>query len=105
VSLPDTFTIHEVYMSLDGNYLRIMLGRCMSGSCKQGVGSHPYFWKIETTDLVRCYNSSHTANCSGHMVEGYSHIYNSIVWPSTGKRYFTDPLSYTLITQPRSSGR
>jgi hypothetical protein len=97
MSLPDTFTIHEVYMSLDGNYLRIVFGRCISGSCKQGVGSHPYFWKIGTTDVVRCYNSSHTANCSGHMVEGYSHIYNSIVWPSTGKRSFTDPLSYTLI--------
>jgi hypothetical protein len=96
MSLPDTFTVHEVYMSLDGNYLRVSVSKCVSGSCKLG-NSHPYFWQIGTSNVVRCYSSSHTANCTGHMVEGYSHLYNAIGWPEMGKRAFSDPLSYTLI--------
>lgn len=97
MSLPDKFTVHEVYMSLDGKYLRVTSFKCKSGGCNQGSASHPYFWEIGTTNVVRCYNSSHTANCNGHMVEGYSHIYNATLWPQTGKRSFSDPLSYTLI--------
>jgi hypothetical protein len=98
MSLPDTFKIHEVYMSLDGNYLRIMFSTCTSGGCTtQGSSSNPYFWQIGTTNVTRCYTSSHTANCSGHMVEGYSHLYNATMWPQTAKRSFTNPLSYTLV--------
>lgn len=102
MSLPDTFKIHEVYMSLDGNYLRIMFSRCISGGCTQGTASNPYFWKIGTTEVTRCYTPSHTANCSGHMVEGYTHLYNAIMWPQTGKRSFTDPLSYSLVNSSPS---
>jgi hypothetical protein len=96
MSLPDTFTIHEVYMSLDGNYLRIMFYRCTSGGC-MGTGNNPYFWEIGTTNVTRCYTSAHSADCWGHMADGYSHVYNSVVWPQTGKRALTDPLSYTLV--------
>jgi hypothetical protein len=97
MSLPDEFKIHEVYMSLDGNYLRIAFAKCLSGGCFEGSGSNPYFWEIGTTNVTRCYTSSHTANCSGHMVEGYAHIYNWTAWPQAGKRSFTDPLSYSLV--------
>jgi hypothetical protein len=97
MSLPDEFTIHEVYMSLDGNYLRIVFDHCTSGGCTEGIGANPYVWQIGTTNVTRCYTSSHTANCTGHMVEGYSHLYNALAWPQTGKRSFSDPLSYSLI--------
>lgn len=97
MSLPDKFTVHEVYMSLDGNYLRITFGKCISGSCSQTNGSHPYFWEIGTPNVVLCSNTSHSANCAGHMVEGYTHVYNTTVWPITGRRAFTDPFSYTLL--------
>lgn len=97
MSLPDKYTIHEVYMSLDGNHVRISMNKCLSGGCTSGNASHPYIWTVGTTDVTRCYNSSHTANCGGHMVEGYSHLYNSIYWPETGKRSFSDPLSYSLV--------
>jgi hypothetical protein len=97
MSLPDEYKIHEVYMSLDGKYLRIAFSTCTAGGCFQGSGSNPYFWQIGTTNVTRCYTSLHTANCSGHMVEGYTHIYNASMWPQTAKRAFTDPLSYTMI--------
>jgi hypothetical protein len=97
MSLPDEFTIHEVYMSLDGNYLRIAVGGCTNSACKVTTGSHPYFWEIGTTNVTRCYSPAGTANCTGHMVEGYSHIYNGILWPETAKRAFSDPLSYSMV--------
>jgi len=97
MSLPDEFTIHDVYMTLDGNYVRIEFKKCLSGGCSQGLGSNPYLWEVGTNNVIRCYTVPHTANCSGHMVEGYSHLYNDMIWPQTGKRALTDPLSYTLI--------
>lgn len=97
MSLPDEFTIHEIYMSLDGNYVRIGFSKCIEGGCTEGSGTNPYFWEVGTTNVTRCYVSSHTANCSGHMVEGYTHIYNWTKWPETGKRAFSDPLSYSVV--------
>ncbi len=97
MSLPDEYTIHDLYMSLDGQHLRIVFEKCTSGGCKEGSASNPYFWQIGTTNVTRCYNSAHTANCTGHMVEGYSHIYNSTTWPQTGKRLFSDPLTYSML--------
>jgi hypothetical protein len=97
MSLPDEFLVHEVYMSLNGQYLRIAMAKCLKGGCTQGSGSHPYIWEIGTTNVTRCYTTSGTANCTGHMVEGYTHLYNWTAWPTTGKRAFVDPLSYSVI--------
>ena len=102
MSLPDTFTVHNVYMSLDGKYLRVTVGKCISGGCTGESISNPYFWEIGTTNVTQCYTSSHTANCTGHMTEGYEHVYNATVWPHTAKRAFTDPLSYTLLNSTPS---
>jgi hypothetical protein len=96
MSLPDKFTIHEFYLSLDGNHARISMSKCLSGGCTSGA-SHPYIWTVGTTEVTRCYSSSGSANCTGHMVEGYSHLYNSIYWPQTAKRSFSDPLSYSVV--------
>lgn len=97
MSLSDEFTIHDVYMSLDGNYLRIEFQNCTKGGCTQGTNTNPYFWEIGTTNVTRCYTSSTIVNCTGHMVEGYTHIYNEIYWPEMGKRAFSDPLSYSTV--------
>jgi len=97
MSLPDEFTVHEVYMSLNGQYLRIEIAKCLSGGCTRGSGSHPYIWEIGTANVTRCYTTLGTANCTGHMVEGYAHLYNWTAWPTTGKRSFVDPLSYSVI--------
>jgi len=97
MSSSDLFTIHEVYMSLDGKYLRVSVGKCLNSGCGHGGTSHPYIWEIGTPNVTRCFTSSGSANCTGHMVEGYSHLYNATVWPQTGKRALSDPLSYTLV--------
>src|SRR5581483_1553335 len=97
MSMPDEFKIHEVYMSLDGNYMRIAISSCITSGCGQIPGTVPYIWQIGTTNVTRCDNSSHNTACTGHMAEGYSHMYNSIVWPTAGKRLYSDPMSYSLI--------
>jgi hypothetical protein len=97
MSLPDEFTVHQVYMSLNGEYLRIVYRNCLKGGCTQGTGASPYYWQIGTTNVVRCYSPSGPTKCIGHQVEGYSHFYNSIGWPETEKRPFSDPFSYSLL--------
>jgi hypothetical protein len=99
MSLPDEFTVHEVYMSLDGQYVRVVSNKCMAGGCKQGSPSNPYYWHVGTTDVVRCYNPSHSANCQGHQAEGYSHVYNATGFPTTAKRSFVDPLVASPLNQ------
>jgi len=96
MSLSDEFTIHEVYISLDGNYLRIEFYTCTKGGCNEG-SSHPYFWEIGTTNVTRCYSGTGSMNCSGHMVEGYSHFYNSTSWPQTAKRPMSDLSNYKVV--------
>ena len=97
MSVSDEFTVHSVTMSLNGDYLRVDYAKCLKGGCLNDKGAHPYYWAIGTPNVVHCYTSSGTANCTGHQIEGYSHIYNSTNWPATAKRSFTDPLSYTLL--------
>lgn len=97
MSLSDEFTIHEVYLSLDGNYLRLVFNTCTKGGCTKGSNSNPYFWEIGTTNVTRCYSSSKVANCTGHMVEGSSNIYNATTWPQTAKRAFSNPLLYAIV--------
>ena len=97
MSLPDKYKIHEAYMSLDGKYVRVTYRKCVSGGCNQGSTAHPYIWEVGTTNVTRCYASTGVANCTGHMVEGYTHLYNWTAWPTTGKRQFSDVLSYSVM--------
>jgi hypothetical protein len=97
MGLPDEFTIHGVSMSLNGEYMGIGFHHCIKGGCMQGSDSNPYYWQIGTTNIVRCYNPSGSANCTGHQTHGYSHVYNAIGWPRTAKRLLSDPLSYTEV--------
>ena len=98
MSLSDEFTLHEVYMSLNGEYMRLVVQHCIKGGCTEGNG-HPYYWQIGTTNVMRCDSAREVIDCWGHQVEGYSHIYNYFVWPVIAKRSFSDPFSYTLLNQ------
>jgi hypothetical protein len=106
MSLSDEYKIHEVYMSLDGKYLRITIGSCITSGCLNTSGTVPYIWQIGTTEVTRCTDSAGNTACTGHMVEGYSHLYNSLYWPIVGRRLMSDPLSYGMLnTAPVLSPR
>jgi hypothetical protein len=66
----DRFTVHNVKVSKDGNWLIIAKGNCLISSCSTG----PYFWQIGTTNMISCGDGGH---CSGHWTEGYTHWVNN----------------------------
>ena len=69
INIPDRWTIHNVKLSKDGNWLIIVPTQCTSGSCSSG----PYYWQIGTTNVTSC---GQGGLCSGHWTEGYSHWVN-----------------------------
>jgi len=69
INIPDRWTIHNVKLSKDGNWLIVAPTFCMSFSCSQG----PYFWQIGTTNVTSC---GAGGSCSGHWTEGYTHWVN-----------------------------
>ena len=70
ISLPDRWTIHNVKLSKDGNWLVIAPTKCLSDNCSTG----PYFWQIGTPYVNSCGDGG---SCSGHWTEGYSHWVNN----------------------------
>lgn len=70
INLPDRWTIHNVKLSKDGNWLIIVSQGCSISSCL----TQPYFWQIGTTNVAACGQSG---QCSGHWTEGYSHWVNN----------------------------
>ena len=59
MSLPDEFDVHEVYMSLNGEYLRIVFQQCFKGGCIKGYRPRiRTYWQIGTTNVVHCYTSA-----------------------------------------------
>jgi hypothetical protein len=93
ISRPDRWTIHNVKLSKDGNWLIIAVGDCVSSSCSKG----PFFWQIGTTNVISCGDGG---LCSGHFTEGYSHWVNNNNSPLSNqvKRTFGDPASAENIT-------
>jgi hypothetical protein len=93
ISRPDRWTIHNVKLSKDGNWLIIAVGDCVSSSCSKG----PFFWQIGTTNVISCGDGG---LCSGHFTEGYSHWINNNNSPLSNqvKRTFADPGSAESIT-------
>jgi Putative Ig domain len=69
-NINDRWTIHNVKLSKDGNWLILAATNCLSSSCSKG----PYFWQIGTTNVSSCGASG---LCSGHWTEGYSHWVNN----------------------------
>jgi len=70
INIPDRWTIHNVKLSKDGNWLIVAPQNCTSSSCSKG----PYFWQIGTTNVTSCGEGKH---CSGHWTEGYTHWVNN----------------------------
>ncbi|HET9306913.1 MAG TPA: putative Ig domain-containing protein [Candidatus Sulfotelmatobacter sp.] len=63
VTVPDRFTIHNVKLSKDGNWLVIVNTTCFAGTCEG-----PFFWQVGTTTVNACAKNG----CSGHWTEGQS---------------------------------
>jgi len=94
VTAPDRFTIHNVKLSKDGNWLVIVNTTCFAGKCEG-----PFFWQVGTTTVTDC--AKHY--CSGHWTEGHSTWINAGGSPQMGQyesRSFSAPLApRPLISQ------
>jgi hypothetical protein len=94
VNSPDRFTVHNLKMSRDGNWLSITSNVCSSGTC----AANPYFWQIGTTNLENC---GEGGSCGGHYTEGYTHWINNYgsPWASQQIRSFSDPTVVSVVNQ------
>jgi Putative Ig domain len=70
INIADRWTIHNVKLSKDGNWMVIVSTTCLSPTC----ATQPYFWQIGTTTVNSCGDGG---SCSGHWTEGYSHWVNN----------------------------
>lgn len=70
INIEDRWTIHNVKMSKDGNWMVIMAQICTSFTCMKS----PYFWQIGTTNVSSCGDGK---KCGGHWTEGYTHWVNN----------------------------
>jgi hypothetical protein len=70
INIADRWTIHNVKMSKDGDWMVIVSTTCLSSVC----ATQPYFWQIGTTTVNSCGDGG---SCSGHWTEGYSHWVNN----------------------------
>jgi hypothetical protein len=100
INIADRFTIHNVKMSRDGNWLIVSKANCTSSTCSAG----PYFWQIGTTNMTSCGAGGY---CGGHYTEGYTHFVNnnnSSPWASQVVRAFDTSVASLLTTRtPPSS--
>lgn len=88
INIPDRWTIHNVKLSKDGNWMIITPTQCTSASCSTG----PYFWQVGTANVGSC---GQGGLCSGHFTEGYSHWVNCNNSPMGNQviRSFSEPTS------------
>ena len=63
VTIPDRFSIHNVKLSKDGNWLVIVNTTCFAGTCEG-----PFFWQVGTTTVNACGKNG----CTGHWTEGHT---------------------------------
>ena len=70
INIPDRWTIHNVKLSKDGNWMVIAKTTCLSSVCNDD----PYFWQIGTTTVNACADAG---QCGGHWTEGYTHWVNN----------------------------
>jgi len=99
INIPDRWTIHNVKMSKDGNWLVIATAGCLISSCSHG----PYFWQIGTTNVSSCGDGKNGGQkCGGHWTEGYSHWINNYDGGKFVNRPFADPtlLGYVVPITP-----
>jgi hypothetical protein len=93
INVADRWTIHNVKLSKDGNWMVVVPTNCTSLSCSTG----PYFWQIGTTTVSTC---GEGGSCSGHWTEGYSHWVNNDNSPMSNQvsRTFAQATSVNNLT-------
>lgn len=90
INIPDRWTIHNVKISKDGNYLIVASGGCLISSCSHG----PYFWQVGTTNMSSCGDGLNGGQkCGGHWTEGYNHWINNY----DGGKYMMRPLASPTV--------
>lgn len=78
INMPDRWTIHNVKISKDGNWMVVAVGHCLLSSCSTG----PFFWQIGTTNMSSCGEGK---SCNGHWTEGYTHWINNNQTPTNNQ--------------------
>jgi hypothetical protein len=93
ITIADRWTVHNVKMSRDGNWLIISKTNCTSSICSDG----PYYWQIGTTNVNSCGDGGY---CGGHFTEGYTHFVNNNNSPLGNQviRSFAEPLVVSSLT-------
>jgi hypothetical protein len=99
INIADRWTIHNVKLSKDGNWLIIESTTCTSSTCT----AEPYFWQVGTTTVNSC---GQGGSCGGHFTEGYSHWVNNDNSPMSNQveRAFAQPTSITNLTNSFPQG-
>ncbi len=99
INIADRWTIHNVKLSKDGNWLILESTTCTSSSCTQ----EPYFWQVGTTTVNSC---GQGGSCGGHFTEGYSHWVNNDNSPMSNQviRSFSQPTSISNLTNSFPTG-
>ena len=87
ISLTDTFLLHNVRLSKNGNYLKVTQNTCGGGGCTNVRNT--YIWNIATLTVTAIVNDS-TAGC-GHNAIGYTVLFNNCL--SQGSLFWTRPFS------------
>ena len=93
INIADRWTIHNVKLSKDGNWMVIARTACTSTRCSDA----PYFWHVGTTTVSSCGDGGH---CSGHWTEGYTHWVNCNNSPMANQviRSFSEATFATNLT-------
>jgi hypothetical protein len=93
IPIPDRWTIHNVKLSKDGNWLVIMPTTCNSITCGKG----PYFWQVGTTNVTYC---GEGGQCGGHWTVGYRHWVNDTNSPMGNQvmRLMSQPAAVATLT-------
>lgn len=101
IDIPDRWTIHNVKISKDGNWLVITPANCLSATCSYG----PYFWQIGTTHVTSCGDGLTSGQrCGGHFTEGYTHWINTYDAGLYTNRPFSNPRDFSYLTPNRPTG-
>jgi hypothetical protein len=87
IDIVDRWTVHNVKLSKDGNWLIVAPQNCTSSNCSVG----PYFWQIGTTNVTSC-GQANDGQCGGHWTEGYTHWINNYNNGYEAMRPFSNPM-------------
>jgi hypothetical protein len=97
IKIPDRWSIHNVKISKNGNWLIIARTDCYT-VCTTG----PYFWEIGSTTVTSCGDELDGGQkCSGHWTEGYTQWINNYEAGKFTSRPFRDPTDiFDVIADP-----